>query len=97
MNEFDHRWQNCVARARLAEVPPVEAPFGFSSRVLAGLQVEAASTSVAAIWECLGLRALAGVTALLLVVAALEYGEGHGDRLTFPHVEHDVARVFWML
>jgi hypothetical protein len=64
---------------------------------LARLRTLPAPASAAVIWERLGLRALAGVTALLLVVAALEYREGRGDRLTFPHVEHDVARVFWML
>jgi hypothetical protein len=49
------------------------------------------------IWERLGLRALAGVLALLLILGAVEYRDSRRPGLGVPGVEHCIAQAFWML
>jgi hypothetical protein len=97
MNEFDRRWQNCVARAREAPRRPDEMPFGFATRVLAGMSRGELEPSPTLLWERLGLRALACVTALLLLLGAAEYRDSRQPALTRPGVEHWVTQSLWML
>ncbi len=98
MNEFDRHWQECLNRARQAPPRLDEAPFGFATRVLAATVTPAGrGSSLVGVWERLGLRALAGMLAALLVLGALEYRDRPASGLARPGIEHLVAQVFWML
>lgn len=96
MNDFDRRWRAGVALARRATGAPAEAPAGFASRVLAR-RPSPESASLADAWFRLGLRALAGALAVLAVMAMLEWHDASRPTLRFPHVEHAVGQVFWIL
>jgi hypothetical protein len=72
-------------------------PFGFATRVRAGVSRGSAEPMPTWLWERLGIRALAGVTALLVVLGAAEYRDSRQPALTRPGVEHCVAQALWML
>lgn len=97
MNEFDRRWQEIVARARQVPERPAAAPFGFATRVLASAPRLRTELARVRLWERLGLRALAAVTAVLVVVGALEYRDARAPGLGLPRIEHCVTATFWML
>ena len=97
MSDFDRRWQNTVARARQAPARSTVAPFGFATRVLAAVEQPARGTLPVLLWERLGLRALAGVTALLVLLGAMEYRDARPPGLFLPSIEHCVTATFWML
>ncbi len=97
MNEFDRRWQDLAARARAAAVAEIEIPPAFAARVVAQSR-RSSAPPVSAVWLGLGLRALAGVAALLVLCVVLELRAPRGSRsLAAPHVEDTVAQVFWIL
>lgn len=97
MSMFDEKWQQCVRRARQATSPEVVPSVGFAARVVARWRSERREEDPAWIWGRLGLRALAGVTALLLILAALEFRDARAQGLGFPHLERAVAQSFWLL
>ena len=97
MNDFDRQWQECVSRARQVPPRPSEVPLGFATRVLAGARRSVRGPAALVLWEQLGLRALAGVLTLLIVLGALEYRDHQRPGLAFPGIEHSVAQAFWML
>ena len=96
MNDFNRRWRAGVDLARRAAAPPADPPEGFASRVLAR-RLSPESASLADAWFRLGLRALAGAFAVLAVMAMLEWHDTSRPTLRFPHVEHAVGQVFWIL
>lgn len=97
MSEFNRHWQECLTRARQAPPRPDEAPFGFATRVFAATATARRGSSLAGVWQRLGLRALAGVVAALLVLGSLEYRDRPAPGLATPGIEHMVTQVFWML
>lgn len=97
MNAFDRRWLECVARARSAPVRPAQVPLGFAARVLAEVRASVRGPTPLMLWERLGIRALAGVLALLLVLGALEYRDRERPGLPSPGIERSVGQAFWML
>jgi hypothetical protein len=97
MNDFDRRWQDCVARARQAPARPATAPFGFTTRVLAAVEEPARGALPALLWQRLGLRALVAVTTALVVLGTMEYRDARSPSLALPRVEHGVTATFWML
>lgn len=97
MNEFDRKWQTCASRAREIPSPPDAMPWGFATRVLAAARPGLPEPPPALLWERLALRALTGVTALVLALGAAEYRDSRQPALTRPGVEHWVAQAFWML
>lgn len=97
MSEFERRWQACAEDARRVTPPPAEPPPGFVARVLARRDSPDRTLPVSALWERLGWRAVVAVTAVLLVMAALDYRDRPAAGLRVPHVERTVAAAFWML
>ena len=97
MSEFNRLWQQCVARAREAPPRSEEAPFGFATRVLAQANQPARTPASTLLWVRLGLRALGGVMALLLVLGTMEYHDSRDRGWTMPGVENCVAQAIWML
>jgi hypothetical protein len=97
MNDFDRRWQHAVARARQVPERPAAAPFGFATRVLAAVEQPPRGALPVLLWQRLGGRALAGVTAVLVILGALEYHDARPAGLALPRVEHCVTATFWML
>jgi hypothetical protein len=96
MNEFDHRWQACAARARQVPGGPVDVPPGFATRVWARWTSQS-SPAPAAVWLGLSLRALMVATVVLAVCAAMELGNTGGEGSFVPHVEDVVTRMLWTL
>lgn len=97
MNDFDRRWRNVATRAQQAPEAPVAAPFGFVTRVLSAVGRPSRGRVPLLLWERLGLRALLGVTTLLVVLSAMEYRDARPARLALPQLEHCVTAAFWML
>lgn len=96
MNEFDSRWKIAAAAARrVADERPADAPFGFSTRVLAQWR-SAPLPSTAALWQQLAWRVLGGVAAVLLAMIALDAAAtAHDDPLT-ADIGDTVSEVFWL-
>lgn len=99
MSEFDRRWQECVAHARRVPLSTdeVEVPPGFAARVFAQARPPGRDLGIALLWERLGVRALVGVTTLLVVLGALEYRDSRPAALEMPAIEHSIVSTFWML
>jgi hypothetical protein len=92
---FDQRWQIGAARARLApEEPEATPPFGFTTRVLA-LARKRIEGSLEEIWTKLVLRALAGVAALLLVLAAVDTLSAGDGASVLPDVDPANVTLPW--
>ena len=96
MNDFDRRWQAGVALARKAAARSGHAPAGFAIRVLARWRC-GESISWTDAWFRLSVRTLAGASAVLAILMALEWRQADPTKLRFPHIEHSVAQVFWIL
>ena len=97
MNEFDKRWKILAARARAAAVPEIKMPPALAARLVAQWRVPSAPP-VSAVWLRLGLRALAGAAALLVLCAVMELRAARGSQgITAPHVEDTVAQAFWII
>lgn len=97
MIEFDKRWKTLAARARAAAVPQIQMPPALAARVVAQWRVSSAPP-LSAVWLRFGLRALAGVAALLVLCAVMELRAARGSQgLTAPHVEDTVAQAFWII
>lgn len=96
MNDFDNKWQRCVARARQAPPRDDAAPFGFATRVLAAGQPPA-EPALERVWERLALSGLACVAAGLAVCAALELPHLRDSHPLNPGVENTVAQLLWRL
>lgn len=96
MKDFLERWRYCIGRVREREVSPVPVPYGFTNRVLANLRAGQAP-SADEIWSRYGIRAIAGVSLCLLVCLALDWSSSPPGTLLMPHLEDNVARVFWVL
>lgn len=91
MNTFDPRWQQAAARARQAPDPADDAPpHGFATRVLARWR-EAQAESWEDLFSALGLRALLGATALLLVSAGYMWVEWYETRMPAPSLGEAVT------
>ena len=97
MNEFENRWQRCVARAREVAARDDAAPFGFATRVLAAGLPRTGSGGLEIVWVRLAVRWLAGVTAGLAVCAALELPHLHDPHPLNPGVENAIAQLVWRL
>ena len=96
MNDFDQKWQTCVAQARQAAAREEAAPFGFATRVLAcGRQPSEPSPET--VWERFALGSLAGALALLTICAALEMPHLRDARPLEPGIENTVAQIVWLL
>ena len=96
MNDFDNRWQRCVARARQAPPRDDVAPFGFATRVVAA-GLPPASPTLECVWKRLALGWLACAVAGLAVCALLELPHLHDSRPLNPGVENTVAQLVWRL
>ncbi len=97
MNDFDRRWKTLAARARAATVCETDPPPGFATRVVAQWQASSAPP-LSTVWLRLGLRALFGAAAVLVLCAVMELRASRAARgLAAPHVEDSVAEVFWIL
>jgi hypothetical protein len=96
MNDFDRKWQRCVARARQVPAEPCPIPLGFASRAIVGWRAETGQ-SMASLWLKMGLRVLSGATILLVLSMLLELHAAKSGSVFIPHVEDAVAQVFWML
>ncbi len=96
MNNFDSKWQGCVARAREASPRDEAAPFGFATRVVAA-GLSPAAPALESIWRRLALGWLACALAGLAVCAALEFPHLRDARPLDPGVENTVAQLAWRL
>jgi hypothetical protein len=96
MNDFDNKWQRCVARARQSPPRDDAAPFGFDTRVLAAGQLPA-EPALERAWERLALGWLACVVAGLAVCAVLELPHLRDSHPLNPGVENTVAQILWRL
>ncbi len=96
MNDFNDKWQRCVAQARTS--PPREdaAPFGFATRVLAARR-SPAEPATERIWERMAFGWLAVAVAGLVVCAALELPHLRDSQPLNPGVENTVAQLLWRL
>lgn len=91
MNEFKRRWKLGAEMARDGEdASPVEAPFGFSARVVAQWQTQSAPT-LAALWQSFVLRALGAVTVVLLILVTYGTVSSNHEEFTRPEIESAVA------
>jgi hypothetical protein len=96
MNEFDRRWKIAAAAARAArQNSPETLPFGFANRVVASWK-SAPPLPLSALWLRLGWRALGGVTAALLVLAAMSAAFSTADDPLTPPMGDTVTEVFWL-
>lgn len=96
MNDFDRRWKIAAATAQPAsEKTPDAAPFGLATRVVASWKA-APPLPLSVLWLRLGWRALGGVTAALVLIAAMSAAlSGPDDPLT-PAMGDTVSEVFWL-
>lgn len=104
MNPFNDRWQRLVARAAptpspsRSPDPDLGPPPGFAARVVARASLTRTPTErPEEVWLRLTLRSLAGVTALALFLACLEWPHWHSPAALDPGVENTVAQVLWSL
>jgi hypothetical protein len=96
MNEFERRWKIGAATARgTAGESPVEAPFGFATRVVARWQA-APAPSFAALWQRLAWRALGGVALAFAAMLAIDGAFSAPDDPFAPEVGDTVAELFWL-
>jgi hypothetical protein len=96
MNEFDHRWQTCAARARQDVAGPVPVPVGFATRTWARWTGRS-HASLTAVWTALSFRALILATLVLVVLATAEFSTASADNALTPHLEDVVANVWGTL
>ena len=96
MNDFDSKWQRCVARAREASPRDEAAPFGFATRVVAA-GLSPAAPALESVWRRLALGWLACAVAGLAVCVILEFPHLRDSRPLDPGVENTVAQLAWRL
>ena len=97
MNEFERRWKLGAEVARDGEnAPPVEAPFGFSARVVAQWQAPPAP-ALAALWQSFVLRALGAVTVVLLILVTYDTVSLNHEEFARPEIESAVADSLLLL
>lgn len=107
MKTFDERWRECANTSRQApKADPTDtgAPVGFAARTVAIARTSAAATAAdssellaAVLWQRQLFRALVGVSAVLLVLLAMDYRGGQPSSLGMPHIERSVSEAFWLL
>jgi hypothetical protein len=92
MNEFDQRWKMGIAARETASEPFEQAPFGFTTRVVADwMKTTRAEPSFAALWQALSVRFLGGLTLLLAALIAYEALTSPRPALLQPEIENAVA------
>lgn len=97
MNDFEHRWQQCLSRARQAS--PREAalaPPGFATRVVARCKA-APGIQLERIWERMAFGSLVALLAVLTLCVALEGPHLRDSHPWNPGLENIVAQVVWRL
>lgn len=96
MNDFTSRWRALARRARRADAHLVTPPAGFATRIVA--RAYAAKAPSAEEWGFrLALRSLAGILALVLVLALLELPHWRPRTVLDPKIENTVAQLLWSL
>ena len=96
MNDFDSKWQRCVARAREASPRDKSAPFGFATRVVAA-GFSPAGSALEPVWRRMALAWLACAVTGLAVCAILELPHLRDATPLNPGVEDTVAQLAWRL
>lgn len=92
MKKFDQRWKECAARARTGSPELISMPFGFDERVLRRCaHTEPSSFSAERLWLRFGLRTLAGVSAVLIVISTLYWNLASRTQLLRPPIEHSIV------
>lgn len=101
MKNFDQRWQRLASRARTASVPPetdVTAPHGFATRVLArAAEAGVSGPPLEELWLRCARQSVALMTAVGLVLGAMEVAASRPRELPHPGVENTVAQILWRL
>lgn len=97
MNEFERRWKLGAEVVRGDDdARPVEAPFGFSTQVIAQWQAQPAPT-LAALWQSLALRALGAVTLVLVILVTYGTFSASHEEFARPEIESAVADSLTLL
>ena len=97
MNEFKRRWKLGAEVVRGDDdASPVEAPFGFSARVVAQWKTQPAPT-LAALWQSLALRALGAVTLVLVILVTYGVFSTSHEEFARPEIESAVADSLTLL
>ncbi|MDC0325341.1 hypothetical protein OAM01_01125 [bacterium] len=92
MKNFDQKWKECIARAHKGSSDSVEMPFGFPNNVLKQLaQNETFDFYSEGIWLRFGLRTLAGVSLVLLILSVLHRSPNAGGQLLPPPIENSIV------
>lgn len=92
MKNFDQKWKECIAKAHKGSSDSVNMPFGFSDNVMKQLtQDEAIEFNTEGIWLSFGLRTLAGVSLVLLILSVLHRSPDAGGRLLPPPIENSIV------
>lgn len=92
MKNFDEKWQECAARARMSPPAPAVMPFGFADGVLRrGSQPESLASAAERLWLQFGLRTLAGVSAVLVVFTAVHLTTVSKGQLLRPPIENSIV------
>jgi len=96
MKDFDTKWSACAANARQATRRDESAPYGFATRVVAGINAAGISLPDFA-WDRLPARWLAGAVAALVVCGAVELPHFRDVQPLRPGIENAVAKLVWSL
>jgi hypothetical protein len=97
MNDFNAKWQALAARARQATPGLDESPpLGFTTRVSARAQ-QTPPAPFGRLWERMALSSLLGLTALLMICAAVELPHYRDSQPFNPHIGNTVAQLVWSL
>jgi len=92
MKTFDEKWRECAVRARTGPPAPEEMPFGFAEGVLRrSSQPESLASAAERLWLQFGLRTLAGVSAVLVVFAAVHLSTLSKGQLLRPPIENSIV------
>lgn len=107
MNTFDERWRACANTSRQAlkaDQSDTAPPVGFAARTVAlarnaapPADTDASDPLAVVLWQRQLFRALVGVSAVLLVLLALDYRGGQPSGIGMPHIERTVSEAFWLL
>jgi hypothetical protein len=98
MNNFDRKWQSCVAQARQAPQRDDTAPFGFAARVQSlATSTSAPAVSLELVWQRLTWQSLLLAGTALIVCAIVELPHLRDAHPLEPGIENAVAQLVWSL
>lgn len=84
MNQHDNTWERLLATARRAPARPVDAPHGFSTRVVTTWAARRRQEPTAVALEWLSLRALCAAATLVVAAAVFAYANADSGSLLAP-------------